>query len=114
MTKKRWMVLASLLAAGVCLTLAVLALLPPRPGVTKANFDRIEEGMTLDEINTILGRSPDNVIEKNNQGEIWQYWTDYDGEVWILLGNDSTLSDKRWIAYEGTFLQKVRQWLRLP
>jgi len=55
MTKKRWIVLAGILAACVCLTLAVLALLPPRPGVTPANIERIEDGMTRAEVETILG-----------------------------------------------------------
>src|SRR5262249_43999136 len=44
MTKKRWIVLTGMLAACVYLTLAVLALLPPRPGVTPANIERIEAG----------------------------------------------------------------------
>jgi hypothetical protein len=55
MTKKRWIVLAGVLAACVCLTLAVLALLPPRRGVTLANIERIEKGMTLAEVEKILG-----------------------------------------------------------
>ena len=55
MTKKRWIVLAGILAACVCATLAVLALLPPRPGVTLANIERIEKGMTLAEVEKILG-----------------------------------------------------------
>jgi hypothetical protein len=63
-TKKRWMVLVGLLAVGVCVTLTVLALLPPRPGVTQANFDRIEVGMTLEEVETILG-GPGDLIAKN-------------------------------------------------
>jgi len=55
MTKKRWILLAGILAACVCLTLAVLAMLPPRPGVTLANIERIEKGMTLAEVEKILG-----------------------------------------------------------
>jgi hypothetical protein len=55
MTKKRCIVLAGMLAACVCLTLAVLALLPERPGVTLANIECIEKGMTLAEVEKILG-----------------------------------------------------------
>src|SRR5262249_15428976 len=55
MTKKRWIVLAGMLAACVCLTLAVLAMLPPRPGVTPSNIERIKDGMTLEEVEKVLG-----------------------------------------------------------
>jgi hypothetical protein len=30
---------------------------PPRPGVTRANFERIQEGMTEEEVRAILGDS---------------------------------------------------------
>ena len=33
-------------------------MLPARPGVTKANFDRIEEGMNFSEVRKILGGDP--------------------------------------------------------
>jgi hypothetical protein len=44
--KRRLLLLASLPLAIVAMTLGVLALLPPSPGVTKTNFDRIMEEMT--------------------------------------------------------------------
>jgi hypothetical protein len=40
MTKKHLLLIASLPVA-IAVTFGVVALLPPRPGVTKANFDRI-------------------------------------------------------------------------
>jgi hypothetical protein len=48
---------AGILAACVALALAVLATLPPRAGVTKANYDRIEEGMTLAEVQELFGKA---------------------------------------------------------
>ena len=47
--------MAAGLVAFVGLVLGVLAMLPPRIGVTKANFDRIEIGMTRTEVGKILG-----------------------------------------------------------
>jgi len=39
--------------------LAVLWCLPPRAGVvSKANFDRIEKGMTVEEASGLFGRMP--------------------------------------------------------
>jgi outer membrane protein assembly factor BamE (lipoprotein component of BamABCDE complex) len=55
MTKKRWIVLAGLLAVCVALTLAALALLAAGTGVTPANIERIENGMTRAEVEEILG-----------------------------------------------------------
>ena len=55
MTKKHLMVAVAILAACAPLVLAVLAILPPRPGISKANFDRITVGMSKAEIQEILG-----------------------------------------------------------
>jgi len=45
---RRRLILATVAVAAIaCIVLGTLAMLPPRHGVTKANFDRIEEGMTL-------------------------------------------------------------------
>jgi len=54
--KKKWWIIALATIAG-CIGLAFLipALRPWRPGVTKENFDRIEIGMTYDEVEAILG-----------------------------------------------------------
>ena len=61
--KKRYLTLATLLAAGICLTFGVIAILPPRPGVTKANLNRIKVGMTKAEVETLLGKSTDSFTE---------------------------------------------------
>ena len=49
MTKKRLLLIACL-PLTVAVTLGVLAMLPPRPGVTKTNFGRMEIGMTRVEV----------------------------------------------------------------
>jgi len=54
--RRRILLSAAVFAACVAVLLGVLAMLPPRPGVTNANFDRIEKGMTFAEVMTILGR----------------------------------------------------------
>ena len=57
MTKKRLLLIGGFLAACVCLPLGVSLMMTDNgPGVTKANFDRIEEGMTEDDVTRILGR----------------------------------------------------------
>jgi hypothetical protein len=60
MTRKR-LILAAALVAFTCLLLGVLVALPPRSGVTKANYDRIGIGMSYwDEIESILGKPGDS------------------------------------------------------
>ena len=54
MTIKRLILLASL-PLMIAVALGVLAMLPPGPGVTKANFDRIEKGMTTAQVKEIFG-----------------------------------------------------------
>ena len=54
MTRKRLLLIA-VLPLAFAVTLGVLAMLSPNPGVTKAKFDRIEKGMTLAEVEAIFG-----------------------------------------------------------
>jgi hypothetical protein len=55
MKKKWWIIAAATIAGCIGLVLGVLTLLPPRPGVTKENFDRIEVGMARAEVEALFG-----------------------------------------------------------
>jgi hypothetical protein len=54
-TKKRLLLIA-VPPLSIAVTLGVLAMLPPGPGVTKANFDRIEKEMTRAEVEQVFGQ----------------------------------------------------------
>jgi hypothetical protein len=112
MTKKRLLLIASVPLAIVAVTLGVLAMLPPRPGVTKANFDRIEKGMTKAQVEEILGEK--GFLVKVKKGDApCLYWNAGDGaEVWIRFSDDCVNGDMTWSADE-TFLDKIRSWLHL-
>ena len=58
MTRKRWIAVAGILVSLVGLGAFVPTLLPPRPGVTKANFERIHDGMSQAEVEAIFGSKP--------------------------------------------------------
>ena len=114
------MVLESILAVAVCLTLIILALLPPRPGVTKANFDRIGEGMTLEQVNAILGPHPDVDITlepldtpEHKVHEFRLRWYGSDGVIHVDFGADSICIGKHWNDSPRTLSEIVRQWLHL-
>jgi outer membrane protein assembly factor BamE (lipoprotein component of BamABCDE complex) len=55
-TKTRLLLIVFLPLTAVAVSVGMLAMLPPGPGVTKANFDRIEKGMTRAQVEEIMGR----------------------------------------------------------
>lgn len=78
----RWLVLA---AITLTLLLAVLFIghryATSNPGVSLANFQRLDDGMTLKEISHILGRPPDEFELANGQ---WvAFWDGEEGGVSI-------------------------------
>src|SRR5262249_80363 len=56
LTKQAYLAVAGLLAILVGAGLGVAMMVPPAPGVTKANFDRIEIGMKITDVEVILGK----------------------------------------------------------
>jgi hypothetical protein len=109
MTKKR-MALLAVLPLTIAVILGVPAMLPPdtRPGVTKANFDRIEMGMTLAEVEEIFGR----------EGEPcpcppWVIWEASGGSLVSIKFVDDCVLDKEWPDSKETILDKIRRWLHL-
>jgi len=80
--KRRYLISAAVLATCVCAAWIVLALLPidNEPGVTKANLDRIQNGMTWEQVKEILG---DN-HEQCGIGRPWAFtevWTGNAGQL---------------------------------
>jgi hypothetical protein len=116
MTKKRWIVLAGLLAAAVGLTLAVLALLPSRPGVTQGNFDRIADGMSQDEVETIFGGPGESLLGRSIVA--WSH-NRIDRNVIIYFDDRDHVIGKEWKwrrkrrGPPETFLQKLYRFFRL-
>ena len=110
MTKKRLLLLA-FLPLVIVVTLGVLAILPPSPGVTKANFDRIEKGMTKAEVEEIFGGKGELFHEDD---KALMYWDADDGSVaWIRFQGDC-VDGKGWLDSDEPILDKIRRWLRLP
>jgi hypothetical protein len=117
MTKKRWIVLAGILAACVCLTLGVLALLPPRPGVTEANVERIEDGMTREEVEALLGGPgefsyprPSKALapaKKYRDGVLWCHPRS-NATVIVNFDDRERVVGKTWVpASPQTFVEKL-------
>lgn len=125
MTKKRrCLISVGILAACVCATLVVFALVP-EPGVTKTNFDRIEKGMTEADAEAIFGRPSGSTLtivdQKNGFASTIRFdagkgcsWHGADGDVMVLFDKDRRISRATWIEHERTLLEKIHDWLRLP
>jgi hypothetical protein len=123
MTKKRRLLISvGILAACVCGTLVVFALLP-EPGVTKANFERIQIGMTEADAEAIFGRPSGRTLVIKEDESVATIcfdpgkgcaWLGPDGDVMAFFDADGRISKANWIDHERTLLEKIRDWLRLP
>jgi outer membrane protein assembly factor BamE (lipoprotein component of BamABCDE complex) len=103
MSKKLWIGVALMVAIIVVMVIALPVLLPPTPGVTYANYSRIEKGMTREEVVAILGR-PNLWDDKDT----WAWRGDEEDEIhvdvdrtgrvdwlaWNELGDDRTTWEK--------------------
>jgi hypothetical protein len=66
MTTRRRLLVFGLLAAVVLLSIVAALVLWPRPGITRANATRIQVGMTLAEVEAVLGGPPrDEAVNQN-------------------------------------------------
>src|SRR5262245_40054353 len=98
--KKRYVICAAIFAACVCLALVALALLPPS-GVTKANFDLIEEGMREEEVIAIFGKQADVLPMITHRDRLFaspkfKGWTAPDGSFASIGFTGKIVSAKRW------------------
>jgi hypothetical protein len=114
MTRKHLLLLAPLPLA-VAVTLAALALRPPRPGVTKANFDRIQDGMTKAEVERLLGGTGLPFHGFANQEPLRTFvWSGDDGSIAFVEITDNSVVSKQWRPSTESITDKLRRWLHLP
>jgi hypothetical protein len=107
-------VIAGILVSVACLVLVTLAMLPERPerpGVTKANLDRIKAGMTLEEVEDILGKSSKQITFA---GEIHHVWKVDDENYVGIRFIEGRSREGHWGSPAKTFFEKLRHWLNLP
>jgi len=104
MRKKWWIIAAATIAGCVGLAFVIPALRPPRPGVTKENFDRIEIGMTRAEVEAILGPPTEDfagVVAFANNG--------FDGTIW-----ENDRADEAQIRFDENNSVKTKNWDEWP
>ncbi len=116
MKRKYQLLIVGATTAFVGLTLGALAMLPERPGVTKANFDRIKKGMTRAEADAIFGKPAcwSGASCHASCILIFEEWTGEDGaRADFVFHNDVITDDGFWTPSTETIGDKLRRWLRI-
>ncbi len=104
----------------LAIAMAILLLIFKRPD-DKANFAKIQNGMTKVEVNVILGGPPGKYTTKPWRGvrsTIPEPWTDYsvwdfdDGSGWVLF-NDGKVTNKVWAdQIDPSDMKDIRKYLK--
>ncbi len=132
--KKR---LLLLLGGGACLLAAgyfVHAWLTKSP-INRDTFERIEEGMTVKEVEELIGLPPGsygtawqrvNVLGDEADHKFWHlshekkyvHWSSNDGEITVSVSPDGKVTGKMFYYLEGTIsegpLDTLRRWIGFP
>lgn len=114
MRKKWWLAAVAMAALCAGLTAGIPALFPPRPGVTKANFDRIEKGMQLEQVEAIFGGPGEDRLLPLADGSVTLRWKAGAYTFAEMRSLDGKVVAMGWYGREETFTDKLRRWLGLP
>ena len=100
----------------VALALAVLVALPSRAGVMKANYDRIEKGMTLAKVQELCGK--EGVVFHGYPNEAAQaYCWENEGRSLAILffdDNKKVVEKAKWAESRESIGDKIRRLIRWP
>jgi len=101
MRRKRWLLLGLLVLGIAGAVIVTLMLLPPKPGVTKENFDRIEIGMARAEVEAIFGCPPLSWVEVpgTNRHRMDSWESDYGDVAFVHYGDDDRVASKDWDGF---------------
>jgi hypothetical protein len=115
MTRCRY-ILSAIAVAGLAIAVLVMVeMMPLEPGVTQASFDQIEDGMTLSEVEAILGRPPD-FSGKNITGQAVHMWKSKSGSsATVMISKDGEgVFGKIWPEAEETIVRRIRHSIFPP
>jgi hypothetical protein len=105
---------------------ALLAMVMLRhSGVTRASFERLEEGMTKTEVLALMGRPPDAVEQSkwladgfgnpiDAKPQVYLEWSRPDGAGGFVVFEDEKVSSWGWRGSDETSWETLKRWLRLP
>jgi len=115
MAKRRWIVAGGILAGATTLWFLLFVAFPPRPGVTKANFDRIEKGMTRADVEELFGKPASGSYLHGGKKirHTCELWSGDEGSATIICDEEhGIVADKEWSTRKLSVLQTLRRWVR--
>lgn len=119
-TSKRRRVAIAIVAT-TCVLLGLTVISPNRPGISKANLNRVKTGMTRTEVEELFGEGGSEFIFATNGGQytvvedsrqmfVW-YAADWSGAtVWF---EGDRVVEMEWHDSNETIFEKIRRWLHL-
>lgn len=117
LTMTKWRLLLVAFALVIAVPFVVQAMLPSGPGITKANYDRIQDGMTFDEVRAFLG-GPDSFTDPSiegsaRRGELLWVNDDKSGAA-VSFDENGKVFDKWWADSSEGLGEKLCRWIRWP
>ena len=120
MIRKRLIVVIGMLAVLAGAGLVGIMTIPPQPGVTKANFNRIHKGQAKADVEELLGgpAKDQRSIEGLGSVRVVARWGLFDDGHLITVEFDAEdkVVAKDWLAFvemDASFFQQLRHCLRL-
>jgi hypothetical protein len=114
MSKRKRYIVAAFVASILVAIVAwiVVENLPPTPGITQTNFDRIEKGITKEEVEAILGEPAFSRVKTRTPGNVVHMWKSPSGSLaTVAFSEDGKVIRKSWPADDESIFRKFRRWL---
>lgn len=123
--KRRLVKFAFVFQACFAIALSVLVIVMPHFGVTKLNFDRIENGMTMYEVEAIFGRSPDDIFrrppddfrpleldrDEKTRKMMWTWRNDDGSRAYVYFDHDHKVCDHSWQESKIGLCERIDRWI---
>ena len=119
MRRMRWSVFGAIGLAGLTLVCAYLSRPYPEPGVRWENIGRIEVGMTVAEVEAVIGCPPQSVwagdpIERGPPGtHASLMWSDVECDIWVFVDREGWVIGREGVGRRPPWYERLRQWLGL-
>jgi hypothetical protein len=118
MTKRRIVAFSLVVATILVLVTGLLIvkdfMATAAPGVTKANFNRIKEGMTLEEVQEVMGNlGSEFKAFQMADGRRFFVWSGEGGLISATFDRNDCVINESWSDFDEPPLDKLARWLRL-
>jgi hypothetical protein len=122
--KRRLFLLGSPLALALLSISVLLWLDSQRPGVTRANFERLQEGMTKAQVEALLNGPPQHITPSGKNysrlqngtlliGQTKEVWGGEQGAAIVVFDEQGGLLYKDWHDSPESFLDRIRRMIHL-